>query len=215
MPKKELAIKHATLLTAYLLVVWGFYRFLFKFPEEIEDLIIKPILWLVPVFFLVKKEKLGLKSVGITLKNLFPSIYLVLTLGVFFAVLGFVVNFFKYGEINFAANLGQISFYNALFLSFITGFSEEITFRGYLFNRVWSILGSEWKANLLVSFVWALIHLPIAIFWWDLNLYGTLGILLITTLFGIGSSYVFARTKNVFASIFLHVLWGWPIILFR
>jgi len=38
---------------------------------------------------------------------------------------------------------------------------------------------------------------------------------LLTTLFGIGSAFVFARTRNVFSSILLHVLWEWPIILFR
>ena len=44
-------IKHATILVTYLLVVWGFYRFLFKMPEEVEELLIKPIIWLLPVFF--------------------------------------------------------------------------------------------------------------------------------------------------------------------
>lgn len=43
MPKKEVAIKHATVLAAYLLIVWGFYRLFFELPEEIEELIIKPI----------------------------------------------------------------------------------------------------------------------------------------------------------------------------
>ena len=37
--KKETALKNATILAAYLLIVWGFYRFLFKLPEEIEDLL--------------------------------------------------------------------------------------------------------------------------------------------------------------------------------
>jgi hypothetical protein len=73
MPKKEIAVKHITVLAAYILIVWGFYRFLFKLPEEIEEIIVKPLLWLVPVFILLRKEKLGLTSIGITSKNLFPS----------------------------------------------------------------------------------------------------------------------------------------------
>lgn len=215
MPDKETAIKHTTILAAYILIVWGFYRFLFKFPEEIEDLIIKPILWLVPVFILVRKEKLGLGSLGLTLKNLFPSIYLALALGVFFAIVGILVNFAKYKSVSFTAEIGETPFLTALLLSLATGISEEITFRGYIFNRVWHAFGSEWKANYLVSIVWALVHIPIAIFWWKLNLSGTVGILILITIFGIGSSYIFARTKNVASSIFLHMLWEWPIILFR
>lgn len=215
MPKKETAIKHATLLAAYLLIVWGFYRFLFKFPEEIEELFIKPIIWLVPVIYFVKKEKLGLSSLGITTKNLFPAIYFALGLGVVFAMEGAIVNSIKYGGFDFSANIGQMAFASSLGLSLATAVTEEITFRGYIFNRVWHALKNETTAILLTSFVWALIHVPVAIFWWKLTLPATLGYLLLTTLFGIGSAYVFAKTKNVFASILLHFLWEWPIILFR
>ena len=213
--KKEKAIKHATILAAYLLVVWGFYRFLFKLPEELEELLIKPVLWLIPVFYLLKKEKLSLSSLGISGKNLFPAVYFALTLGVVFTLEGVYINFLKYGEFNFSANLGERVLIASLGLSLVTAISEEITFRGYLFNRVWGALGREWISNILVSIVWGLIHIPIAIFWWELNPSNTILYLFLTTLFGIGSAWVFARTKNVASSILLHVLWEWPIVLFR
>ncbi len=203
------------MLVAYLLVVWGFYRFLFKLPEEIEDLLVKPLIWLVPVLMLVRREKLGPKSLGLTFKNLFSSIYLALALGVFFVLIGLLVNYLKYQSFNFTSNVGSSSFLTALLLSFATGITEEITFRGYIFNRIWHALGDEWKANYIVSFLWALVHIPVAIFWWKLSLPGTVGMLILITIFSIGSSYIFARTKNVASSILLHMLWEWPIILFR
>lgn len=215
MPKKELLIKNSVILTSYLLVTWGFYRFIFKLPEEIEDLVVKPILWLVPVIYFVRKEKRGLKSLGITDQNLFPTLYFSLSLGVIFAMVAVLVNFIKYQNFNFVSLISETPFFVTLGLSFVTAITEEVTFRGYLFNRVWEATGGEWKANLLTSFAWALIHIPIAIFWWKLDSSQTLVVLLLTTLFGIGSAFVFARTKNVFASILLHVFWGWPIVLFR
>jgi membrane protease YdiL (CAAX protease family) len=215
MSKKEVFIKHATILAAYLLIVWGFYRLLFKLPEEIEELIIKPVIWLVPVFYFVRKEKLSLSSLGITSKNLFPAIYFALGLGVIFAIEGIVINFVKYEGFDFGANIGEKALLASLGLSFATAISEEISFRGYLFNRVWKALENEWLANIITSFVWALIHVPIAFFVWKLDLVSALTYLFLTTLFGMGSAFVFARTKNVFSSIFLHVLWEWPIILFR
>lgn len=215
MPKREIAIKHSTVLAAYLLVVWGFYRMIFKFPEEVEELFIKPVVWLIPVFYLLKKEKLGLKSLGITTENLFPAIYLALGLGVIFAIEGVIVNFVKHGGVDFSANIGQKAFIFALGLSLVTAISEEITFRGYLFNRVWHALKNEWLANILTSVVWALVHLPIAIFWWKLSVTGTAGYLILITIFGFGSAFIFARTKNIISSILLHVMWAWPIILFR
>lgn len=215
MPKKELLIKHSTLLIAYLLVVWGFYRFLFKLPEQAEELLIKPLLWLVPVFLLLRREKQGISSVGITTKNLFPSVYLSLALGVVFAIEGALVNFYKYKGVDFSANIGPNPIMISLGLSLATAISEEITFRGYLFNRVWQITGNELLSNISTSLVWGLIHLPITIFWWKLNFSATIGYLILTTIFGIGSAFLFARTKNVASSILLHILWSWPITLFR
>ncbi|OGM56849.1 hypothetical protein A3E46_00310 [Candidatus Woesebacteria bacterium RIFCSPHIGHO2_12_FULL_46_16] len=213
--KKETALKNATILAAYLLVVWGFYRFLFKLPDEIEELFIKPVVWLLPVLILLRKEKQGLASLGITGRNLFPAVYFALGLGAFFVIEAVIINFVKYGGLNFAANIGDKPLLASLGLSFATAFSEEISFRGYLFNRVWWALGNEWLANLVTSFVWALIHVPVAIFIWKLEVAPAIIYLFLTTLFGVGSAFVFARTKNVFSSIFLHVLWEWPLILFR
>jgi len=215
MPKKETVFRNVSLLSAYLLIVWGLYRFLFQLPEEVEELFIKPIVWLLPVAYLVRKEKANLESIGITLKNLFPSIYLSLLLGAIFAIEGVALNFVKYGGFNFGANIGDMAILASLGISFATAISEEITFRGYIFSRVWGALGKEWTANIITSLIWALIHLPITIFVLKLNLSGAVVFLSLTTIFGIGSAFLFARTRNVFSSIFLHVLWQWPIILFR
>ena len=215
MPKKSTAIKHATILAAYLLVIWGFYRFLFKLPEDVEEFFIKPILWLLPVVYFLKKEKAGLETIGITHKNIFPAIYFALFLGVIFAIEGIAVNYIKYREFDFSANVGETFFFYSLLLSIATAISEEITFRGYLFTRIWHALGNVWTANAVTSIVWALIHIPISIFWWKLDSGETLSFVVLTTVFAIGSAFIFAKTRNIISSIILHVLWSWPIVLFR
>ena len=213
--RKELTVKYLTIYAVYILIVWGFYRVLFKLPDNIGETILKPIIWLTPLFFLLKKEKLGISSLGITLKNLFPAIYLSLGLGAIFAIEAIFLNFLKYKTFNFGANIGEGGLILPLAISFATAFSEEVSFRGYIFNRLWGVLNNEWLANILTSFFWALVHIPVTIFVWKLSLASALLYLFLTLLFGIGSAFVFARTKNVFSSVFLHVLWAWPIILFR
>ncbi|MBI4157434.1 CPBP family intramembrane metalloprotease [Candidatus Woesebacteria bacterium] len=215
MPKKELALKNAVILSTYLLIVWGLYRFLFKLPDEVEELFVKPIFWLVPVFYLLSKEKAKISSLGVTLKNLFPAIYFALGLGAFFVIEAIFINFIKYKGLSFSANLGNTPFLTSIGLSFITAVVEEVTFRGYIFNRAWHSLGGEWTANILSSLAWGLVHVPITFFVWKLDIQAALIYLLLTTIFGIGSAFVFARTRNIFSSILLHVLWAWPIILFR
>jgi len=208
-------LKNASLLAAFLLVFWGFYRLIFRLPDEVEELFVKPVVWLLPVLYFLRKEKKGISSLGFTLKNLFSSVYFSLGLGFVFVFEALLVNYLKYGNFNFAANIGEKPFFTAFFLSFATAFSEEVTFRGYLFNRVWLALKDEFVANISTSFVWALIHIPVVVFVWKLNLSASILYLFLTTIFGIGSAFVFARTKNIVSSILLHVLWEWPLILFR
>lgn len=210
------SFKYAVGLSVYLLIVWGFYRFLFQLPETIEELFIKPLVWLLPVFYLLKKEKVSIVSLGITFRNLFPAVYYALGLGAFFVMEALIINFIKYGgKFNLGANIGELPFLTSLGLSFATAISEELAFRGYIFTRVFAFLKNEIYSNLLTSLFWALIHVPITFFVWKLDLSSALIYLFLTTLFGIGSAFVYARTKNILSPILLHVLWQWPIILFR
>lgn len=208
-------LKNVTIYTAYLLVFWGCYRFLFKFPEEIEELFIKPVFWLLPLFWFLKKEKKGPTSLGISFKGLFPAVYISLGLGALFVAESILINYLKYKGFDFAANIGDKAFFASLGISLATAISEEIAFRGYIFNRIWKALNQEWVANLITSFLWMLIHVPITIFILKLGFGASLSYLILTTIFGVGSAFVYAKTGNVISSILLHILWEWPIILFR
>lgn len=209
-------IKNVTVYSTYLIVIWAFYRFLFQFPEQIEELVIKPVLWLVPLFYYTfQKEHLGPSSLGFTFKNLFPAIYISIGLGALFLLEAILANYFKYGSFNFAANIGNLPLFSSLGLSFGTAISEETAFRGYIFNRLWFVTRSQWVSNLISSALWTVVHVPIAFFVWKLDGVSAIIYLALTAAFGIGSAYIFSRTKNIFGSILLHVLWEWPIILFR
>lgn len=215
MANKTVVIKHVTIYSTYLLLFWALYRLLFKLPDDVEEIIIKPIVWLIPLFWLNAKEKFPLNSLGITFRNFFPALYLSLGLGAIFVLEAVLANYFKYGRLNFGANIGEMPILFSLGMSFATAFSEEIAFRGYIFGRIWYVLKDEWAANFASSLVWTVVHIPIAFFVWKFDLISGLLYLALTAVFGIGSAFIFARTRNVFGSILLHVLWEWPIILFR
>lgn len=215
MAKKKTKTDHTFYYIFYLLFIWTVYRYFVEIPDFAEELIVKPVIWLVPILFILKKQKRKLKSLGITKKNLFKGLYFALALGAVFAIEAIFANFAKYGSFQFNADIGNSEIFVPLLLSFVTAFSEEVTFRGYVFNRMWEKVESEWVANFIATLFWTAIHVPIVIFVWGLNFQASLTYLLLITIFGIGSSFVFARTRNVFSSVFLHVLWEWPIILFR
>lgn len=213
--KKFDYLKHAISYYAYLLVFWGFYRLLFQAPAPLEELIVKPAIWLLPLALLLKKEKASLRSIGVTFNNFFKVVYFVLALGFVFTIFAIVVNFLKYGSLSFASNIGVNSFWIAIGLSFITAISEELVFRGYLLTRLLGFVKNSLKANVILSIGWALIHLPVAILDWRMEPLQVGIYSLIVFSFSIGATFVFLKTKNIAAPILLHVLWQWPIILFR
>jgi len=215
MRSKEKSIKYATILTVYLFVVWGFYRFLFLLPEEPEELIIKPLFWLIPVILLVRKEGSSIRTLGINTRNMFPALYLSLAFGAIFAIEGILINSLKHGSPDFSANIGSTFLAASMAISFVTAFTEELTFRGYIYTRLRFALGSPLLANLLSSVAWGLIHVPFSVFWLQLSPSGIFGFFILMTIYGIGSAFIFEKTQNIFGSVLLHVLWSWPIILFR
>src|SRR4030067_2662217 len=167
---KEVTLNHAKYFSAYLLLVWSIYRLIFNFPEPDEEIFIKPIVWFLPIFYLLGKEKLKFSSLGFSKKNLLTSVYFSLALGVGFALEGVIVNMLKYKGLNFSVNFTRQSFILMFVISIITAITEETTFRGYLFNRVWKATGKEWLANFSTSFVWGLIHIPMALLVWKIGL---------------------------------------------
>lgn len=216
------SLKEVISLYAFIFVVWGFYRFLFKLPETVEELVLKPLVWLFPLWWILKGSGMAapseaLKSVGWTSKNFFKSIYLAVGLGILFAAEGAIVNSIKYGgSFNFLEiPIAGPALLLALGVSLVTAVSEETVFRGFIFSRVWQVLGGEWKANFLTSLAWAGVHLPITAFVFRYSPEQMISFLLLTFLFGVASSFVFARTGNIASSVLLHVFWEWPIILFR
>jgi uncharacterized protein len=215
--EKIRTIKNIIGLYSFILVVWGFYRFLFKLPDQIEELFFKPLIWMIPVFYLLFKGKENFSSIGWSTKNLYKSLYLGIGLGIVFAIEGAAVNGLKYGQFSFVAvpYTGIWFLISALGLTLVTAFVEETVFRGYIFSRLLTVIKGEWKANILSSVAWVIVHLPVTIFVWHYAPEQMVVYFLLAFIFGVGSAFVYMHTGTIVASVLLHVFWSWPIILFR
>jgi len=216
--REEISIKHVVSLFSFIFAFWSLYRY---FPEILpmwaEELILKPIVWLIPTFLLVlvvEKEKLA--SLGLTKKNLTLAFYWGIGLGVVFAAEGLLTNIIKYRGLHLpAVGYSPFVLVGLVLLSLVTAFSEETVFRGYIFTRLWRLWQNEWLANLLSAFLFALIHLPIGVFVLGYAPIVMLAYLFFVFVFGFGAAFVFARSENLLAAVLMHVFWSWPIILFR
>ena len=215
--REKLSPKHVLALFSFVFIFWTFYRYLPEPPVWVSELILKPVVWLLPTFWLIKKiEKQPLSSVGITRKNLLPAFYWGIGLGIVFILEGLLTNVLAFKGFRLTTSgFSLLSFLAAIVLSFATAISEEIVFRGYIFNRLWQIWKKAWRANLLSSLFFVLIYLPVAIFVLGYTPWLMLVYLVFVFIFSLASGFVFSRTNNVLASILLHVFWSWPVILFR
>src|SRR3972149_8795552 len=124
-------------LWAWVLLVWSVYRYFFHLPEAVDEFIMKPLVFVVPVlWYVLKKEKRPLSSIGLTGDNFFVSVYTGFGIGFLFALEGLAANFVKYGQFTISpiAAFRQYGFF-LLLLSIATAFSEELLGRGFLFSR--------------------------------------------------------------------------------
>lgn len=216
--QEQLSVKHVFSLFCFIFAFWSLYRYFPEIlPEWVEEAILKPIIWLLPTFWLVRKiEKEKFASLGLTKKNIFPALYWGIGLGVIFAGEGLITNIIKYRGLQLPQlDYSFLGFLGIFLVSFITAFSEELVFRGYIFTRLWRIWKSEWLANFVSAFLFTLIHLPIGIFVLSYSPTIMTAYLFFVFVYGFGSAFVFARSENIISSILMHVFWSWPIILFR
>ncbi len=203
-------------LWAWILLVWSLYRYFFKLPEWADEFIFKPLVFVAPVlWFVLKKEKRSLQSLGITSKRLFTSLYIGLGFGLVFALEGLAANAIKYGglRVNPIAAFRQYGFLLIL-LSLATAFSEELLSRGFIFNRIHEKTKNLPYASFISTILFVLLHVPILVT--TLKFQGVTLILFFATDFilGMANSVLFYNTGSLVAPILVHIFWNMTVALY-
>lgn len=204
-------------LWGWVLLIWSLYRYFLKFPEWMDELVFKPLVFVFPVLWFVKKiEKRKFESIGFTGKNFFASLYVGLGFGLVFALEGIAANAIKYGklQINPLTVVDQYGLVILLVLSLATAFSEEILSRGFLFSRIMEKTKNLPYASFLSTILFVLLHVPILVT--TLKLQGTALILFFVTDFvlGLANSLLYYNTRSLIAPILVHVFWNMTVALY-
>lgn len=213
---KEKMLKNCLVLYFFVFLFWSAYRFWFHLPAGYEEIIIKPLIWLLPTIIFIKffEKRPIFSSLGFAGKNFQNSLLLVFGFSFFFVLEGVVLGFARYQNL-FLEKISSlpISSLQNLLVILATAIVEETFFRGYLFNRFWEVFGNSWKANFVVTIGFLLIHLPISIFVFNLALNQVLLAFFLLSAMSLGSGWLFSLTYNTVPSILWHFLWNWQVIL--
>lgn len=184
-----------TLIVAFgVLIVWSIYRF--NFPENplLDELFIKPLVWLSPVLLV---SKFNFSSLGFTKKNIVRNIFFGLVVGL---TLSIERVFIKHLTINFS--------WIFVVSAFCTAVTEEIFFRGYLLNLWLKYFKSPIYAMVLNGLFFTLTHVPIAIFIFHYSGYNLFTYLLLNFTSGFVNIVLFYHTKSIYTSISNHFIWN-------
>jgi hypothetical protein len=203
-------------LWAWILLAWSLYRYFLKLPEWADEFIFKPLVFVAPVIWYVrKKEKERLATLGLTGRNFFTSVYIGLGFGVIFALEGLVAHAIKYGklDVNPIAAFQQYGFF-LIILSLATAFSEELLSRGFIFNRLYEKTKNLPYATIVSSVMFILLHVPILVMMTKLQ--GMTLILFFVTDFvlAIANSLLFYNTGSLVAPILVHIFWNMTVALY-
>lgn len=168
----------------------------------LESVVIKNLIWLLPLLPVVLRGKEG--DWLIPPRRLFaapfpwlPCVVLLCASAVFLHTVRII-----------SGNGNTIVFFEPVFvlLSLCAGVTEELVFRGYLFNRQAAALGVPWAAA-LNGLLFALIHYPGLLWGQGWGVLISLRTLLIFAM-GVLFCLAFARWKNLALTMTVHTVWN-------
>lgn len=201
-------------------IVWAFYRAYFRLPETIDEFIIKPLVFVLPVLYIIlirEKKKLDEIGLGAKPRDVMVDIYIGVVIGIVFTLEGLFANYFKYGKFSFGpilalkASGGLIIF---LLSNLATSVWEEILSRGFLYKRLLKVSKNQFWAAATSSFLFLLLHVPIM--FTQLHLTGFSFAIYPISIFllGITNSYVFSLRGNLVLPILIHAFWNMTVALY-
>ena len=189
-----------TLIVAvFVLIIWTCYRLIFPENLLLEDIVLKPLIWLTPVYLATH-----FRNLGFDYKNITKNILIGLSIGLLLSLERVFINRLTF---NFS--------FMIIISAFFTAITEEIFFRGYLLNRWLKKFKNPLTPLILNGLFFTLTHVPIAIFVYHYYNYFLFTYLLTNFVSGFVDIYLFYRTKSIVAPITNHFVWNVFSGLFR
>lgn len=217
MKQKTSPTQKALNLWAIILIIWAVYRANFKMPEVFDEFIAKPLVFILPVYYYIKKieKKKFFEALLIKPKLFLGDLLLGILIGGLFFLMAILANFLKAKQlffINTFFNLGHIGVIFATTLA--TGISEEILSRGFILKRLYDDSKNIFTASFFASILFFFLHVPIL--FTNQKIIGNLLLVFMATdlILSLVNSFIFLIRKSLTLPIFIHAFYNLSILLF-
>lgn len=210
------ALHRAVKAYAIIFVLWGLYRLVFHLPEEIEETFLKPMVFVGAILFVERPKRMELFFVGIWGNGKwFPAILMGLAAGgIYFAFYAFS-SILAFGKLELGQDIIGKDWFPFVGIGLVTAVWEEWAFSGYMFKQFLVVFHEPWFARITTALLFALVHVPILVFWDRFAPLVVLFQLVLLFILGVSNTMLMGKTKNLLAPVLSHTLWGLVIFLFR
>lgn len=205
---------------AIILILWSVYRVTFKtdLPLWFDELIAKPLIFLLPLYFFIKRteKKNFFSSVSLKKKNIGKEVLIGLILGLIFFVVGVIGTFIKQNNFIFDINnlfQGKSVIYFTV-IAVATSISEEILSRGFVLKRLYQQSRNIYTSSFFASVLFFFLHVPILFTSNQFTGLLLLQVMLTDLVLSLAVSFLFIRRKSLIAPIIVHALYSLSIYFF-
>lgn len=189
-----------------------FYRVFAHFPVWFDEIVMKAVVFGLPLWIYALITKRSPDSFGFDPKRFWPGAFSGLAIGGLFGFLGMLVSAFKHGHILIPSLFQSMLFWQTFGLAFVTAWWESIFFYGLVLSTLVRFSNDEWDASLKTSVLFVLFHAPIFVLRSGIG--GAIIPLVLLAIFAFGQSVIFLRTKSIASVIVGHAFWGMALLVY-
>lgn len=218
MKSKVSPLQKALNLWAVILIVWSIYRTYMQMPEWFDEFIAKPIVFVLPVIYYIRKvdKKNVLESLFINLepKKIFKDLFYSLIIGLVFLGTAFLAYFLKTNKV---LMIGNVSSAKVLLMivatAFATGITEEILSRGFVLKKLYEESKNPISSTFFSAILFFFLHVPILFANPKIN--GNMLLMFMGTdlLLSMINGLIFIERKSLFVPILIHTFYNTLISL--
>ena len=201
---EKLTLGMLTLIYVVIFTCWSVYRLTAHNSELFDELVAKPLIWLLPLLFL----KVSLRSLQFKRPTFF-IITVSLVSGIVLALFQIVPQIIKWPR---QAHVPP-DFLWLILATGATAITEEVLFRGFFLQQLRARLSME-TAVLINSLAFALFHVPVFLFVNRVSLGDMPVVLGAVAASGIVFSLLFVYTKTISSSIIAHLVQNILLLMF-
>lgn len=200
-------------------VLWTGYRLIGGFPEWVEEVFLKGLIFGTPVIWELNRRAIKHAEFGLGNQRFWLGMYLGLGLGALYLTAAYASNVLR-GVVMQPVQLYLAErFWNIFVISIFTSWWETLLFWGYgwtTLNHLFSKISPEdagFNATIWSSIVFIIFHLPLIFITQGFGKVSAFAVVAIS-LFAFGQAIVYWKTRNLYTLTISHLLWGMMLLVY-